>query len=61
MSATEFAARRVVHGLRWLLFSPLRLPLTLSAKLAMAPSINRLDAPLRGYLDRRHRQGVSGS
>jgi hypothetical protein len=46
---------------RDVLFSPLRLPLPLGAKLAIGTVIVRLDAPLRRYLAQRFSRGVSGS
>lgn len=53
--------RPLVWVARDVLYSPLRLPLSLGAKLAIGRCIVRLDAPLRRYLVGRHRQGVSGS
>lgn len=53
--------RPFVWVARDVLYSPLRLPLPLGAKLAIGRCIVRLDAPLRRYLVGRHRQGVSGS
>lgn len=47
--------RPVVWVMRDVLWAPLRLPLRLDHKVAMARVIERLDRPLRGYLVRRHR------
>lgn len=61
MPVIDSLPRWFVHGVRWLLYSPLRIPLSLDARLAIVPVIVRLDAPLRAYLARCYRQGVSGS